>query len=56
LFSPAVIDEELARLSQQQLPDGGWPVGFASYSPAASLEWRGYATVRAVSVIATGSA
>jgi hypothetical protein len=56
LFSPAVIDDELARLSGQQLADGGWPVGFASYSPAASLEWRGYATVRAVSVIATGSA
>jgi hypothetical protein len=31
--------------------DGRWSVDFQSYSPAAALEWRGYATVRALSVL-----
>jgi hypothetical protein len=26
-------------------------VDFASFSPAAALEWRGYATVRAVTIL-----
>ncbi|HKS48026.1 MAG TPA: hypothetical protein VJT49_23520 [Amycolatopsis sp.] len=51
LFGPDVIDAELRRLEAQQQPDGGWPVDFASYSPTASLEWRGYATVRALTVL-----
>ncbi|TDQ05354.1 hypothetical protein [Labedaea rhizosphaerae] len=51
LFKPAVIDAELRRLADQQQPDGGWLVDFDSYSPAAALDWRGYATVRAVSVL-----
>ena len=38
-------------LTATLLDDGGWRVDFASYSPAAALEWRGYATVRAVSVL-----
>ncbi|KAA0022242.1 hypothetical protein [Antrihabitans cavernicola] len=48
LFAPAVIDTELRRLADQQQDDGGWEVDFGSFSPAAALEWRGYATVRAV--------
>ena len=33
---------ELARLARAgQRHDGGWTVDFASYSPAAALEWRG---------------
>jgi hypothetical protein len=43
-----VIEAELDRLERQQKDDGGWSVDFASYSPAAALEWRGYATVQAV--------
>jgi hypothetical protein len=39
---PAVIDKR---------PDGGWPVTFTPYSPAAALEWRGYATVQAIAVL-----
>jgi hypothetical protein len=35
----------------QRQDDGGWPVDFESYSPAAALEWRGYATVQAVSIL-----
>ena len=51
LFTGAVIDAELRRLAGEQQDDGGWRVDFASYSPAAELEWRGYATVRAVSIL-----
>jgi len=51
LFKDAVIDAELQRLAGEQHDDGGWRVDFASYSPAAELEWSGYATVRAVSIL-----
>ena len=48
LFPEEVIGREYERLARQQQPDGGWTVDFASASPAAALEWRGYATVNAV--------
>jgi hypothetical protein len=51
LFSQELIDAELQRLADEQQDDGGWVVDFQSYSPAASLEWRGYTTVRAVSIL-----
>jgi hypothetical protein len=51
LFALAVIEAELRRLAGGQQPDGGWTVDFGSYSPAAALEWRGYATVRAVMIL-----
>ncbi|MEU6123377.1 hypothetical protein [Streptomyces sp. NPDC047123] len=51
LYDPAVIDAELTRLAAGQQDDGGWRVDFASYSPSASLEWRGYRTVSAVSLL-----
>ncbi|WP_206784571.1 hypothetical protein [Amycolatopsis sp. MtRt-6] len=51
LFGSDVIDAELRRLADAQEDDGGWRVDFGSFSPAAALEWRGYATVRAVSVL-----
>lgn len=51
LFAPHVIDAELDRLAARQQGDGGWTVDFESYSPAAALEWRGYATVGAVSML-----
>jgi hypothetical protein len=51
LFTADVIDEELHRLAAAQLPDGGWAVDFDSYSPAATLEWRGHRTVQALSVL-----
>ena len=51
LFADGVIEAELDRLAGEQQDDGGWRVDFASYSPAAALEWRGYATVRAVSIL-----
>jgi hypothetical protein len=51
LFAPAVISAELKRLAAQQQDDGGWPVGFANYSPMAALEWRGHTTVRALTIL-----
>lgn len=51
LFTDDVIAADRTRLARLQQPDGGWVVGFTSYSPAAALEWRGYATVEAVSVL-----
>jgi hypothetical protein len=55
LFTPEVVDAELCRLADQQQDDGGWRVDFASYSPAAALDWRGYMTVRAVSILKRNS-
>ncbi|TNY36597.1 hypothetical protein [Thermomonospora catenispora] len=51
LFDPALIDAELDRLAARQRPDGGWTVEYATASPAAALEWRGYITVRAVALL-----
>lgn len=51
LFSANVVERELEQLVAEQQDDGGWRVDFASYSPAAELEWRGYMTVHAVLVL-----
>ena len=51
LLDDETIGAELQRLAGEQQDDGGWCVDFQSYSPAAELEWRGYATVRAVSIL-----
>ena len=48
LFAPAVVEAELDRLAAGQQHDGGWTVDFDSYSPAATLEWRGHRTVNAL--------
>jgi hypothetical protein len=48
LFAPGVVEAELERLAGAQQPDGGWRVDFDSYSPAATLEWRGHRTVNAL--------
>lgn len=48
---PDVVAADLDRLAADQRDDGGWNVDFAAYSPAAALEWRGYATVRALAVL-----
>jgi hypothetical protein len=51
LFSADVVAGDLERLAGLQQDDGGWIVDFVSRSPAGSLEWRGYATVRAIDVL-----
>jgi hypothetical protein len=48
LFDEAVLAAELDRLARGQQADGGWAVDFDSYSPAATLEWRGHRTVQAL--------
>jgi hypothetical protein len=48
LFAPGVVEADLERLAAAQQDDGGWSVDFASYSPAATLEWRGHRTVAAL--------
>lgn len=55
LFTADVLAAELHRLAGLQQPDGGWPVDFVSSSPAAALEWRGYATVAAVTSLRPGT-
>ncbi len=51
MLDEAAVAADLERLASEQGEDGGWSVDFQSYSPAAALEWRGYATVRALSVL-----
>jgi hypothetical protein len=51
LFDGADAEPVVAALSAYRNADGGWSVDFQSYSPAAALEWRGYATVRALSIL-----
>jgi hypothetical protein len=51
LLDAGAVSNDLDRLEEAQLPDGGWPVDFTSYSDAATLEWRGHATVRAVATL-----
>ena len=48
---PRVVAAELDRLAAGQQADGGWAVDFDSYSPAATLEWRGHRTVQALSLL-----
>jgi hypothetical protein len=51
LFAADVIAGELDRLAAGQQADGGWTVDFASSSPQAALEWRGYMTVTALAIL-----
>lgn len=51
LVDEDAVADDLDRLESGQESDGGWAVDFTSYSEAAALEWRGYATVAAVSVL-----
>ena len=51
LIAADAVAADLARWRGAQDDDGGWRVDFASSSPIAALEWRGYATVRAVTLL-----
>jgi hypothetical protein len=51
ILDAAAFTADLDQLATEQHPDGGWTVDFQAYSPAAALEWRGYATVRALCVL-----
>ncbi|MFC4950587.1 hypothetical protein [Pseudonocardia sp. GCM10023141] len=51
LFTAEAVAADLDRLACGQQPDGGWAVDYASYSPAAALEWRGHRTVWVLSTL-----
>jgi hypothetical protein len=51
LFDPQAIEDDLDRLEAEQHDDGGWDVDWEHWSPAGGLEWRGWATVRAVRIL-----
>jgi hypothetical protein len=51
LLDPSAIEADLDRLEAEQHDDGGWDVDWAHWSPAGGLEWRGWATVRAVRIL-----
>jgi hypothetical protein len=51
LFDPQRIESDLDRLESEQHEDGGWDVDWKHWSPAGGLEWRGWATVRAVRIL-----
>jgi hypothetical protein len=51
ILDETVVKADLERVAGEQEEDGGWSVDFQSYSPAAALEWRGYATVRALTIL-----
>jgi hypothetical protein len=51
LFSSEVVAADLDRLAAEQRDDGGWDVDWKVFSPAAAVEWRGYVTVRAVTIL-----
>ena len=51
LLPADAVAADLERWRASQQDDGGWRVDFASSSPMAELEWRGYITVHAVSLL-----
>ena len=51
LIADDVIADALDDLEAGQDRAGAWDVDFTVYSPAARLEWRGEATVRAIRVL-----
>jgi hypothetical protein len=55
VIDPEAVARDLERLAAEQQADGGWVVDFGSFSPQAELEWRGYATVMAVQVLAANA-
>ena len=50
LFDAQTIEGDLDRVEAEQHADGGWDVDWKHWSPTGALEWRGWATVRAVRI------
>lgn len=51
LMPAAAIAADLDALAREQRADGGWTVDFPSSSPAAAVEWRGIATIEALTLL-----
>jgi hypothetical protein len=45
------VTADLDRLVGGQRDDGGWDVDHVAHSPAAALDWRGYATVHTLAIL-----
>lgn len=45
------VERDLDALEQAQQEDGGWRVSWPDWNPAASIEWRGVATVAALKTL-----
>ncbi|OZM72197.1 hypothetical protein CFN78_16870 [Amycolatopsis antarctica] len=48
LFPAGAVEAHLDVLAAAQQDDGGWPIAWTAPGPAATLEWRGVVTARAV--------
>jgi len=51
LLDAEAVAADLRRLASEQRDDGGWTVDYLPISPAGSLDWRGYATVKAITTL-----
>lgn len=51
LLDTAAVAADLRRLAGDQRDDGGWTVDYLPISPAGSLDWRGYVTVKAIATL-----
>ncbi|MGI5240955.1 hypothetical protein [Dactylosporangium sp. CA-139066] len=51
MFDAATVRAELSRTAAGQREDGGWTVDFTAFSPAAAIEWRGFATLQALAAL-----
>ncbi|HEV8637760.1 MAG TPA: hypothetical protein VG370_26365 [Chloroflexota bacterium] len=51
-FSDDVIERNLDGLAAAQREDGGWMFNWRAWNDATTLEWRGWLTVRALSILA----
>ena len=51
LFEDGVIELHLDALAADQEEDGGWTFNWPEWNPATTLEWRGFVTVRALSIL-----
>lgn len=51
LFADDLIASHLDALAARQQEDGGWTVNWTIWTPAAGLDWRGWATVHALSTL-----
>jgi hypothetical protein len=56
LIAPDVIGADLERLAMAQHDDGGWDVDYLQISPVGKLDWRGFATVRAIDILRANAA
>lgn len=51
LFDEESIERDLDTLEAGQRDDGGWMFDWPQWSPAATLDWRGYVTVHSLKIL-----